>query len=328
MSLIDYSKKESEILKLKIGRVKFNSKYDIKKLNQEIFQNQFDICRLKMSISDSDVFNQLNEIPWPYSIHSILVNQQLNLLDINKEELNLRLVFKEVDQTNHFDLVELAKEVFKKNSMNMYFKNPIYDNLVDNKKSKDALLQYIFDFDNKDTKNTYLGYLDDKLVGFCMLEQDDNITQAVLAGIHPNYRNQNLFADFVKYQIIQSKLKGAEIYNCNTIIFNVKSLNATIRRGLQIKDVYYNINICPLLNITNKISIKFKSNLDALLSNIQEVLRAEIGQQALISTLKFSPPVEIDTNKNVNWFAHIYQPSKTLIFYSSDKSFVGNVKYF
>ena len=321
---ISISEKESEILNYKVGRVSLSSDIDFITLKKKILEQKIDICRLKVSLSDKAIFEKLKQLNWLYAPYSIIINQELELKNIDNKKLTHSLNFVEYKNTYEEKelLSKLVFKIFEKNDMNVYYKNDLYDLLIPKEKRFNALLNYVLEVGLKKGAKTYLAFNKSEVIGFSVIEFIGDTANASLAGILPDQRGKSFFTEFVRHQILMAKHFKCTRYLCNTIVFNFKSLQTTLKEGLTVKDVFLNVNIFPLLQTFDD-SFCLQETLNGLIFKLINTFE-ERGKNVV--EWKVSKP-SVASKISTNWEVKEYKKIKTLIFNDSEKEMFGYVKY-
>jgi hypothetical protein len=273
MNYVNFSTDESKKHNLRIGRTSIINNLDTSQLIDEIFGLNLDVCKLKIKLSDATVFSKLDSLKIPYGFYSLLIRQSIKLnkrFNFKKTQLDIR----QYTPKNKKELIAIVQEVLE-NDTNLYYQNSIFEALFHEEISKAGIAEYQTTFDNaKDlNKHGFMAYLKKRPVGFCTLQINNDEGEGIFVGILPELRGNNFFREFVQTQILQSQLRGCKTYNCNTVVFNHRSLNTTLKQGMNIVDGILNINIFSLLNQNTCMAKTFTSNIRELLYNIQKEIR-------------------------------------------------------
>jgi hypothetical protein len=278
MKYINYSEQESDLAQIRIGRTNVLESFEPNILLDEIFDLQLDLCRLKVDISNPNIYNLLDDINLPKSNHSFLIEQKIELNKIEKG-FEVDIDIQEYDSSKKEALLDVIKQIQNSDTFNIYYQNDIMEKLIPNTLLNEIIADYQTTFDNNinKNKNCFLAYKDEKIIGFCTIDTSNNFGEGILVGIVPEYRSLDLFKNFVRTQINYSKKIGCESYICKTIAFNSRSLNTTLKQGMKINRIIMNVNIFPLINYEgDKYLINNKDN--KILNSILEIISIKTHQ--------------------------------------------------
>jgi hypothetical protein len=270
MKYINYSEQESDLAQIRIGRTNVLESFEPNILLDEMFDLRLDLCRLKVDISNPNIYNLLDDINLPKSNHSFLIEQKIELNKIEKG-FEVDIDIQEYDSSKKEALLDVIKQIQNSDTFNIYYQNDIMEKLIPNTILNEIIADYQTTFDNNinKNKNCFLAYKDEKIIGFCTIDTSNNFGEGILVGIVPEYRSLDLFKNFVRTQINYSKKIGCESYICKTIAFNSRSLNTTLKQGMKINRIIMNVNIFPLINYEAK-NIQVKSTRNKILIDIIE----------------------------------------------------------
>ncbi len=246
MGQLHTSKEESKVLGLRIARSTNIELLKSSDLVKEIFENKFDLCRMKISLSDPTIFDVLNKLCIPYNIFSFLIRKKVTILgNINYKIPELVIV--KYDKTRKNDFETILENVLH-NSSAVNFTNFLYNSIVDRDLMIEASINYYINLAENDNKsNFFLGYINNDCVGFCSFRLEDEISEGIYFGISNQYRNLGLAHEFLTYAKEQSFILGAKEFWTDTIIQNPKSLYPQINIGLVPNQTYLNVVFFPLL---------------------------------------------------------------------------------
>ncbi len=249
--LVKLSEHESKFYGLRVGRLD-RVDFEPESLVQSIFDLRLDLCKLKVDLSNPRAFDRLRNLGFHYSYHSLLLRQ---VIDLRKEsDRNVRrpegFHFKEYARQDEGTLRAMVDEVLTNDVANLYYTDRLFDGIIDRIKFKEAVTHYQTTFDSSvdATKLGYLAFYEGRPIGFCTLQIAGRAGIGIFVGILPEHRGEQLFREFVRWEMLQSKLMGCDTFVCDTIAFNTRSLNTTFKEGLRIESGLMNVNIICLLS--------------------------------------------------------------------------------
>ena len=233
MSYVNFSEQESSISGLRIGRTDILKNFDYLKLVDEIFDLKLDVCRLKIDLSNPEIYILLNKLNFPFHTYSFIIEQKLDLKFIDKP-FDLEIDIQEYRVEKKEELLQLIRKIQQAEKFNVYYENEWFNSLFPENVLNEIIADYQTTFDNSINKNRhcFLAYDEQKLIGYCTLTTNETFGDAVLVGIIPEYRSKNIFKDLIRVQINKSKEVGCEYYYIKTIAFNSRSLNTSLKQNM------------------------------------------------------------------------------------------------
>lgn len=328
VNYINFSEHESKILGLRIARTDILTDFDVHQLIDELFEMNVDVCRMKIDISNIYTFNNLEKLCFPYGFYSFLIKQTIDLDKLDSYHYETDIEIRPFDASKKNELYNLVLKVLENDDLNKYYHNEVFDKLL----AKDSINHLIADFqttfdNNIDSKKFgFLAYDKNELIGFSTLMVGDENAEGVFVGILPNHRSKDIFKNFIRAEIVQSKLSGCKTFNCSTIAFNSRSLNSTLKHGLKINQVILNLNIFPLLGLTDIFSFKVISSI----INIQESIRNRIISLNFfneLTILEFKINIREKRFDVLNWNINVVKNNNIIIFYDMNKKNFGFIKF-
>lgn len=304
MTYINYSEQESNKSNLRIGRTDILKTFNPESLIREIIDLKLDICRLKVDISNPEIFQLLEQINFPIANHSFLIEQKIDLESIENDfnfDKDIEII--EYDLSKKNELLQIIKKIQDSDIFNIYYKNEIIEKLIPNNILNEVIAEYQTTFDSNIDKNKYcfLAYKDKTLIGFCTLGLNDTFGEGILVGIIPEFRSNDLFKNLVKIQIKKSKELGRKYYMVKTIAFNSRSLNTTIKQGLKVNRTILNLNIMPLLNYKCN-NLMILANAHNFLNILSEIIKNLFDVDTQIINYKTKKIAKENSNYNIRIF--------------------------
>lgn len=329
MKLISVSQEESEIHQLKIGRTVLLDELNSCALVPHIIANNLDVCRVKVRMSYENFFSDLASLNLPYSFYSILIRQRINLSN-PPEKLSHELNFKLYNSSDEAVLEQLLKTVLSDDTA-MYYRDELSQFLIQEDKVLESILKYTLGFDHQKAPNkfAFLAYENKKAIGFCTLEITNGEGEGIFVGILPEHRSQHYFKAFIHSELMQSYLSECSHYNCNTVIFNPRSLNGTLSMGMKIADVYANLNVFPCLSMEDCVQFVLLSTPSLVLTNLSKKV-SELHKTANhLNLATFQSNIDLMQDESLSWKIKFIQTPNTIyaIFYEAKFSYHGYVKF-
>ncbi|MBX7225892.1 MAG: GNAT family N-acetyltransferase [Chitinophagales bacterium] len=326
MRYIKFSQQESAIHRLRIGRTDIIHNIDMDTFIPELFESGLDVCRLKISLSDKDVYDKLALIGFPLATYSILVRQTIHLTEKHKN-FTPELTILPYSYKQKEALMDMARTIIK-NDTATYYENHIYSHLFNLDAVIESSASYFSFFDNAldPDKYTFLAYKDEQLVGFCTLQIDGENGEGIYMGLLPEYRSADFAKEFVYTEQMQSALRNCRTYSVSTVILNPRSLNTTLKSGMKITDILLNLNVFPFLDKGKETKKIFRSTLQNLLQHIYHLIAQEYPNMVISD---FVLKANNTTHEEKEWM--IYCPFITekmiiFVYHDSEKQCHGHVK--
>lgn len=249
MKILQYAKEESEILQLHVVRSHNQELLDCNKLSEEIFTTRPDIIRMKIAMTDSNIFNNIRNVGIPYNLFSFLIRKsthQVGAIDFRVPELT----FRKYEKSGEEDLRDVLNNLLVHNT-GIYYTNNYYKQLIDEDKMLKAGMDYFINLANSDqSAHFYLGYIKGACVGMCSFRLENNIAEGIFFGVKTAYRNLGLAHEFLTYAKQQCFLLGAKEFCTDTLIQNPNSLYPQMNIGLIPQKTFINVVFFPLLSKT------------------------------------------------------------------------------
>lgn len=326
MKYLNFSEHESSLFHLAIARSSYIlNDFDEDQLSREIFDMDLDVCKLKVDLSNPLVFQQLENIAFPFSFYSFLVKQEIQLDELDAEIFDEDFKIIDYDVSKKNELNELVVKILEEDTMNTYYANSLFDKIFKSEELIKTVADYQTNFDNSihPDKHGFLAYKGERLIGFSTLQIHQEEGEGIFVGILPEFRSQSFFKNFVKKEMYVSKLKQCKTFTCSTIVFNTRSLQTTLNQGMKIKQVLFNLNIFPLLHKASE-RIFIDSSLKEIQSNILVMLSKHNNfKHKMVKSFKIKTDSNIE--KIYKWEVLIHETLDILIFFNSEKTLVGHI---
>jgi hypothetical protein len=225
--LIQFSKTESEILNLKIGRCNLDY-FDENKLKQEIFTGSYDVCRVKVNAEDEYVVSRLEQLGFPYYFSGSIRRYKTPIEQKHQTDLiHPDMDFMEYSSTYENDLFQLLKDTWGDYPIG-YYRTPIINQFC----NKDNEIQSVFQFykeNNLPSKNPNNSIMlmrhKGLFVGFFALNKVKNHLESHIGGILKKHQKEGYFFDMLAY-IKNYCLQN----NLSHFVFGARNENAKVQK--------------------------------------------------------------------------------------------------
>ncbi|GIV35081.1 MAG: hypothetical protein KatS3mg031_2616 [Chitinophagales bacterium] len=253
---LECSEIESRVLKMKVGRCN-TTVFDEKTLFKQILQEEYDICRLRVSATDEMAPLKLSRMGLPYAF-SGSIRRYKTLIDSPPpgEYLHKHLEYETYDGTQDRLLKHMLTDTWGAYPIG-YYRSPLLTRLVTRQKEIECVFQFYRKFNHfRHFPNNCILFIRDKeigeYVGFFALNKVSGNLESHIGGICKKYQQSGYFYDmlrFIKLYCLQHGLKhflfGAR--NENTIV--QKIFEKVGFRGVDTENVFH---IAPLLSYSPK----------------------------------------------------------------------------
>lgn len=309
MSYIKYAELESKIHNLRIGRTVFVKDLDVDLLISEIFELQLDVCKLKIKVSESNIFEKLDAICFPHDILSILVRKTI-LIEDHKQVSKPRLELKIFNGDNVKNMDDLLNSIIS-NQTALRFENKLYKSLFQKENSDAFFVEFFKSFDQKKDKDNFCFYAEEsgEIIGIGIVSVEGEDCFGLDVGILPEYRGNHYFKEMINAFMftIQHAEKSSPLYGCKTFSFfsilqNPPSFNTTLKYGFKLTDAVLNINIFSMLD-------KGKTHAKS------------------INCSEFDLITEMDKQLKTSFFSNVEKPVLTEFRYKNRKSLAGETNW-
>ncbi len=287
MGQIHFSKEESRVLGMKLGRSHLE-KDGTSDLVEEMIREEYDCCIIKTSANLRDQMFHLQKMNMPVFNSGVVRRYRINY----REGFQLKpysfsnWVEELYDGTQLEILRELVNDIFYDEPIK-FFNIPIYGHLVTKEQELECLFLYLKEFDNVlrngTTKRMFLFLnAEGKYIGLTAMIDipEEEHGDSVLSGILPAYRGKKLYGDIIKFIENDHFSRGFDYGICGARIQNIAAQKAFSKEDLYVTHYEYTYYIFPLLNRTEqsiiKRSISFKDISEmSFIMDLFELLRKE-----------------------------------------------------
>lgn len=200
--MFKFYKEESDFSGFNIARADISCLEKPIQLLKELKRKKIDVIKLSCRNPSSDLYFKLNSLGLDYYILSI-TQEYKSIFSKNpkqKEYLHPKLIFEEYTLKNSEILESLVKEIFKNNA-NSYFKNPLLNDILDEKRSLEILAKYVSSYCKEidPNKYTHIMYERKKPIGFITSFKEDDGGGVLYAGILDQYVGKGYYLDLVRF---------------------------------------------------------------------------------------------------------------------------------
>jgi hypothetical protein len=314
MSILNLSKEESSEFGLKIARSNNIKQFDYHKISEEVYDQQYDLLRVKISMSNPSVFNDINKIGIPYNFFSFLIRKSTFTTGTIEYRIP-ELTIVKYNSSMKNDLSKVLESVIK-NSSGVNFSNSIYNFLIDKEKMTKSSIAYYVNLAEHDKHcHFYIGYMNNICVGFCSFKLENNIAEGVYFGVTLEYRNLGLAHEFLTHAKHKCFELGAHEFYTDTIIQNPNSLYPQMNIGLIPKETFLNVVFFPLLSKKPeyKKNIILKDYFD-IFFNVQKLMKEFEFEYYTIEEVKSIPlSKEIQFPSSACFGLHVISKKKIII---------------
>jgi hypothetical protein len=338
MKYLNYSELESEIHNLRVGRSILVDNLNVDQLIDEIFELNLDVCKLKIKLSESDIFEKIESIGFPSDILSILIRKTISVEDYDISTKPLLDV--KIYNGRNVDDIDLHLNDIVSNQTALRFEGSLYSSLFKSDDTQKFIVELFKSYNQINDKNKFclVAYHNNELIGMGIIKVENEEGFGIEVGIVPKHRGNfyfkevmNVLMHTIKHSDKTSVLNKCKTFSLFTILQNPRSFNTYLKLGYKITDSVLNINIFSMLNLGKANSKRLMSTESDLLTEIDKLIKSEfsLSNESLILTdFKYTNP-NTETkildwtlkmsyeNENFKWFS----------FYESNRKKYGYLKY-
>lgn len=258
MKILTESKEESNVFGLKIARANNIQSFNYKEIADDVHSSQLDLFRVKISMTDPTVFDNINKLGIPYNLFSFLIRKSVTSLGTVEYRVP-ELKIKPYDSSMKQDLINALDNALR-NSSGINFSNRLYNFFIDKDKMTNASIEYYVTLAETDPNSRFfLGYINDKCAGFCSFRVENDTSEGIYIGVSTEFRNLKLAHEFATHGKEQSFKAGVKEFWTDTVIQNPNSLYPQMNIGLMPKQTFVNVVFFPFLSTTPFAETEFKA---------------------------------------------------------------------
>lgn len=247
--MITFSEKESGVLGVRIARGVLSTDWQPKDLLKAAFEGGYDFLRLKIPSEGEQVFEKLEKLGMPYSLHSILVRNSVAITEQHAEPYRpLRVSFKLYNGTNETELRQLVKDSWG-NRTAVNYHNPNFRNWVSYEQEMEGSAAYSTEFNhtlNPDMPN-WIVSLDHKPIGFVLGKVSHEGFEGIMYSLLPAFRGHNYAEDIMLFLKKWCYEQGIHRFYNDVVFQNIASLKSIVTESIVPIETYLNVTISPLL---------------------------------------------------------------------------------
>lgn len=191
---------ESELMGLRIGRLTA-AQIDTHVLNKALDSGRYDMIKVNVEATDSQLYYKLNRLKKPYYILSMLQEYRVNVKRLKpKPLLHSDAISDPLCDENEPELLGLVQNSFAA-TPGSYFLNPGLEGYFDAVKQAALLARYIANFRPERQPGHYCHLLKykGKYVGFMAHTHIKGTAYAHYAGVDPNARQPGFYIDLMRF---------------------------------------------------------------------------------------------------------------------------------
>lgn len=250
MKTLRLSGDESDVSGLRIARADRIEEFSVEQLRNEIVSEQYDVCKLKFSLENPDVFSQLDQLGFYYTTYSLISQTRLVLNEQHRnpsfpEEIKFELF----DGSQAGEVEMLTREGLQSNTA-VYYQSDLASLVFNQVNFDTAILRYYLSFNNLSNpdKILYLIKYDNNYAGYYCLDFSEDIVDTVLVLVHPDYRSKGLTRCVIEHGATVCLKFGKTLVCSDSSIQNLRSMNGQLSGGFKLYKSFINVSLYPMLN--------------------------------------------------------------------------------
>ena len=198
---IEFSPFESEIFKLKVGRIGVDD-FDPQLLQTELLNGEYDLCRVKVPCSNEDTILKLEQLGLPYYFSASIRRYKTPVKNIpDGKFLHDDIVYEKYDRSKDQLLYDMLVSCWGDYPMG-YYRTPFLSNII----SKEQEIQCVFKYYQKynlqeDYPNNTIMFMkrNGEYVGFFALNVFEDRLESHIGGILKPFQRFGYFYDMQEY---------------------------------------------------------------------------------------------------------------------------------
>lgn len=247
---IIFSEEESKFFDLKMGRAEMDE-ISVNEIQQQIIEENYDLCRLRVKTGDSLLIQKLEEIGFSYYFSGAITTYKV---DFSREQLrpyrDPSIEFELYDGTKYDLFKGLLEEIFDDYPLSFYAIDAL-NALIPRTKQRQGVSSYFagVDYDDWNQPAWFVKYKGE-YAGILIARSWDNRThgEGTLSGVIPKYRNTGLFLDiinFIQNYCIETNIRWG---HTGARLHEIASHKFFTKKGMYVDNSYLVFYISSLLS--------------------------------------------------------------------------------
>lgn len=198
--MIFYSKQESNLLGLKIGRMQ-TAIFDKKKLFQKILNEEYDLIRLKVDSQYFDINHQIEKLGIPYYYCGNILRYEMHFFDLPEPIFKIPSA-EFILYTPQYKklLFNMICESFEEDPLG-YYKNPLVSLLLSKKEEVHSMASFYVEKMNNPKNKMFFLKMDKQLVGFISIFLiKEGVVDTPISGVIKSHRGKHVFDDLRSFR--------------------------------------------------------------------------------------------------------------------------------
>jgi hypothetical protein len=244
-----FSDKESKALGLKVARSKgLLDPADMRGAVNSIFEEKYDLCRIQMDGSNPEIFKELNDTGFPYSLFAINYRNKIKVPPAQSLALGVAVVECTPDDSGL--IRTMVAEILDSKGWIEYHSD-WYSCMVSRDRHRELALDYFSSFHREGISggHTWLLKYKNQNAGVFMGTATGDIFGGTFYGILPAFRSAGLAGQIYIAMLNICGDMGCHYFENDVSIFNIPSMKATVSSKVLPEKIFFNITLFPLLGI-------------------------------------------------------------------------------
>lgn len=246
MGIIHFSEGESEILGLRIGRCELKEHSQVGLVRDEVFKQNLDLCRIKVSGDHADLYIQLEKLGFPYFILNVV--QSYEKASLGGYQVSDKLKFQRINSVEDQEALENVIRACFSDYPGTFFTNPYLTGLITPEQEIQAITSFVIS--SLESSNYWIRLVkyEDLNVGFVMYRVSEIESFGELFGIIPEFRRNALSKEVGA--LVLNTFRDKRVVN-HVKIQNIPSVKTHIKLGDSPKETIFNIHLVSLLRLND-----------------------------------------------------------------------------
>lgn len=269
---------ESDIFGLHFGRAPRIISTVTDSILEDIFQQQFDVIKFKMRVSQSDCLSKIQGFGVPFNLFSVLLRHEKKVsLDDGSYHLPEGISYERYNGTQREVFSKIIRDGHNAPT-GLTFDHPLFDALLPKQKQIDAAVNYFLSYgfvERNSNRFAWLLKVNDTYAGAFMGLLSDNLFEGTWYTVLPEFRGVGLGK--VIYKVLNRICfeNGWKGFGYEVQIQNVSSLKSTFSLGSWMpSEPLFHMCLTPLLSLagqSNDERIISADYLKGLRANIRKI---------------------------------------------------------
>lgn len=292
---------ESKVYKINLYRSVVKRIEEVSEFKHLLFASDADICKIKFSANEKDIYRALDSLNVPYQLYNINYANAVYLSDVPAEAMQWdedHYSFESCTPENYDVLHELVTETIAEKTWSNFNSN-IASDILKPELELEATAEYACSFIRREHgREVWLLKFDLEVIGFFMGQTEGDGFLGTLYGIGPDHRNAGHSRVIYKMMLHICHQRGYEFFKNEIGLLNLPSQKSAQSQRMTPTDISFHFELYPFLSTKGVASISIE---EVMTCSIQEAIQREFPNSILDKKLRkhyLSTIVERQSNRS------------------------------